>query len=118
MEFLENRPLLPVAISVSGRTVAFTGGFIQSYDNPYLRTNAGVLQYSTDGTSYSSDLGAGQTLSLDADTTIDVHLGGPLSLQGLTTLGKAALTIDANNPLNGDGNLDIASVVLTSPVEV
>src|SRR3954468_7076560 len=93
LESLEDRTLLSVDISVSGHTVTFTGGETTA-DNLYLQTNAGDLQYSTDGTNFTSDLGAGQTLSLNADTTINVHVGGTLHVRALTTVGKAALTID------------------------
>ena len=117
LESLEDRTLLSVDISVSGHTVTFTGGETTS-DNLYLQTDAGDLQYSTDGTNFTSDLGSGQTLALNADTTIDVHVGGTLHVRALTTVGKAALTIDATNPVGGNRNLDSANVVLTSPVEV
>src|ERR1700733_10609128 len=77
VERLESRVLLDVTPMLSTGGVTFTGG---STDNLYLKTANGVLEWSTDGTNFSSNLapsGASpQTLTLAGNTTVTVNIGG------------------------------------------
>ena len=85
IDLLEERMLLSVTPVLSGRTVTFTGD--AGADNLYLRaTPEGVLQYSTDGTSYSSDLGGGSTLTVTAGDGISANLA----------VGSDTLFVDAS----------------------
>ena len=85
VDLLEERVLLSVVPVLSGRTVTFTGD--GAADSLSLRaTPEGVLQFSTDGSSYSSDLGGSTTLTVTAGDAISVNLGA----------GSDTFTVDAS----------------------
>src|SRR5437588_390796 len=79
LERLESRVLLAVTPVLTTAGVTFTGG---AADDLYLVAVGGVLEYSTDGTTFSSNLAPGssspQTLTLANDTTVTAHVGGTL----------------------------------------
>ena len=73
-EWLEERTLLSVTQAVAGSSATLTGD--GAADNLYLRaTPEGLLEFSTNGTTYSSSLG-GTTLTINAGTVVSVNLGG------------------------------------------
>jgi hypothetical protein len=98
IESLESRVLLAVSVVPgTGNTVSI---FSDSGDNLWLRTSAANLQYSTDGTNYSS---LGITVAQDVTVTLgafnEVHLG---STSGDQIIGQGhALTFQAHGIPSG-----------------
>jgi trimeric autotransporter adhesin len=110
LEELENRTLLSVTASVSGHTATFTGTSLADNDNLYLMSQGGALEYNTDGSSNYTAVG----LQLNADTTLNINIGGTLHLEGLATTKTAALTIDTTGASGILASIDIAGNILTS----
>jgi len=79
VEVLEERTLLSVASALSGQLATFTGN--AGHDSLYLQVNSSnVLQFSTDGTNYSSNLGSGtSSLTIGSGASIQVNFSGPNS---------------------------------------
>jgi len=74
IEILEVRTLLAVMPLVSSDGVQFLGA--EADDSLFIRANAAnLLEYSTDGTRYTSDLGGGFKLDLTKPFSIIVDLG-------------------------------------------
>src|SRR5262245_60286535 len=82
VEPLEDRTMPAVnVLLVSPSEVSFTGTALNT-DDLYLRTDRGVLEYSTDGRSFTSDLDRApgvQRLTVTADTVIRVDISDPLA---------------------------------------
>ena len=129
IEALENRSLLTVSVSLSGSTVTFTSLVLGDTLNLKLDTS-GNLEYSDNGSAFSSDLGGGSKLNVqNNDVTIDtqvasaigtesggVYLTGPFDTDGhsLTINGTAIgsslqfLWIQGNVETDG-GNFSVGS---------
>ena len=87
-EYLEDRLLLAIAVSLNGSQVQFTGD--SNGNDLRLGVAGGLLEYSVDqGTTFLQDLDTSlpgvQSLGITSSTVIDVSLGG----------GKNSLTIDS-----------------------
>lgn len=112
VERLESRVLFDVTPMLTTGGVTFTGG---QNDNFYLKTVDGVLQWSTDGTTYSSNLAptgsSPQTLTLSSDTTVNVNVGGTLHLESMT---GAAGTFESTSALVVDPGVILSSQVFDS----
>lgn len=112
VERLESRVLFDVTPMLTTGGVPFTGG---QKDNLYLKTVDGVLQWSTDGTTYSSNLAptgsSPQTLTLGCDTTVNVNVGGIPHLESMT---GAAGTFESTSALVVDPGVILSSQVLDS----
>src|SRR5436305_1982692 len=89
VESLERRLLMSITAALSGSAVTFNG--TSADEHLYLKVDASnALQFSTDGTSYSSDLDAStsgvQSLTVTSAASITVTLG----------TGNNILTIDTS----------------------
>ncbi|HEV7301125.1 MAG TPA: hypothetical protein VGN72_17295 [Tepidisphaeraceae bacterium] len=105
-ETLEERRLLSVVPALSGTTVTFDNSGASS--DIYLRSAGGLLEYSTDGASWSADLDASaggiNSLSLAGGVTIDGKFDGMLRIQSLAT-GGGNFTVKAEGDVSVDGNV-------------
>jgi hypothetical protein len=92
LEPLEDRTLLSITpvFNPAANQVTFDGS-LGSTDNLYLRATGGVLAYSTDGSTYHTDLDPGkagiQTLTLSNQAVVAANVGGTVYLDAMTRAG-------------------------------
>ncbi|HEY0008154.1 MAG TPA: hypothetical protein VGB55_05490, partial [Tepidisphaeraceae bacterium] len=105
VESLETRRMLSITPSLSAGKVTFASS---NDADLYLRSNAGVLEYSETGSSWSSDLDASasgiNTLSLTSGVTVDAQFEGTMRLQQILT-GGGAFTVNTLSNVSVNGNL-------------
>ena len=104
--------MLSISPSLSGDSASFTGS---PSDNLYLKAVNGVLEYSGDGTTFSSDLNPSQPgtqqLTLDGSSTITTSVGGTTYLFGTGFQGTLS---DSNMTLFDSNRVEISNDLSTS----
>ncbi len=104
VESLEDRTMLSISpSSADAHNVSFLG---TSSDNLWLKTTTGgLLAYSDDGASYSTDMGGGQQIALGSGGTTTITLGdmSTLHIAGLSGAGSDVVfqTVAAANGAYG-----------------
>ncbi len=84
MQAREERVVLAISVLLSATTVDFEADLLNS-DDLYSRTTAGgLLECSTDGSNYTTDLGGGPTLCICSGVSIDSDLDTTIYVNGLT----------------------------------
>ena len=116
LEVLENRTLLSVSATVSGSDVKFSGS---SSDNVYLRTDSSQVEWSTNGTTWSSTDSSGHSfpkVAAGASNTFTFDMSGGVFVEGFTGAG-GGLTFQGdgsgNNGFTGPKDLTIEGNIST-----
>ncbi|HSU68754.1 MAG TPA: M10 family metallopeptidase C-terminal domain-containing protein, partial [Tepidisphaeraceae bacterium] len=118
VEALERRVMLSITPVLSGTTVTFTGD--SAADHLYLQADTNnVLQFSTDGTLYTSDLDPStsgiQSLTVDPSAVINVGLGGGTNVLTLdSSLAKIVATSGASLVDTGAGTSDTLAITASA----